>query len=205
MKRTSSIFFVFMIVCAIIASLIGTNIIYSAKNEAPVVVVTKPLPAFKKIEESDVTVKEIPVKAIHADTFKDPKEVIGKYTSVRIEGDFTQMRKNHLVNQASSLAGLLRSYEQANLVAVSIPMNPNDMGQQIQAGDRVHLLGVFREGQNIVQGRYVARDVAVLFVENKENQAPKITVAIPDASFPDIGKALESGSVRIAIQSGKEK
>ena len=143
-----------IIALAIILGVLSVGLLYyyiEVINAAPtekvelsnVVVAVSSIPEHVKITSEMVTIKSLPVEAVHPDAAKTIEEVVGFTTKVEIYND-EQLLKSKVATNTENVTLSYRIPE--NMRAITIPMNEiSGVAGYIEKGDKIDILVTYND------------------------------------------------------------
>lgn len=199
-RKKSSYLLLFSLLLGLIVAMQINQIKEEAKQETEVVILKSDitLEPYSLLTKDMVELSAIPTKAVLPGTFSTLEEVVGKYSVTKILPG-TPIRSGLLLQEQSSLSGVLRSLQDGKLIGISIPLDKNDIGAEIQPQDRIHLAGVFSIGNGQVMTKYVAENALVLAKDVAKDGSAKIYLAIRKEDFLDVTQSIETGRIRAGV------
>ncbi|GIM48448.1 hypothetical protein DNHGIG_39970 [Collibacillus ludicampi] len=199
--KKSTIFYLAAVGTGLAAAFMSVSFVSSAKQETKVVMTKTNIPAYTKITANDVELVSISKKDVQSDTFTKLEDVVGKYTSMALQSG-TQMRQGEIVTGVDRPAGLLASRQDPSLVMIAVPLQKNDLGNGIQPGDHVNLVGLIKKQQDVEITEVKDRPVVKVEEGDKNsNQGPNLWILVPEEQSNSLQKAIVNGVVRVELLS----
>lgn len=200
--KTSTWFYLLALVCALVAALVAASFLSAAKQETQIIVAAKSLPAYTQITEADVVTVTVPEKGLPADVYKDPQDVIGRYTGMSVQQD-APFRQGQIVHGMDRPAGLVAEKSEIRPhVMVSVPLQKTDLGKGIRPGDHVNIVGIVKKEKEGTVEIHTINNVEVAMLDDTDknaNNGPSIWVLVPAQHTVELHKALAMGTIRCEL------
>lgn len=206
-KRNSGTAFLLVgAILAVVAAFLAVSLVRNFNETDRVVIAVRDIQPFQQITADDVQIAEVPKIVIHANTVRDPKEVIGFYTKDTIyKGNMIDRRSlAQAKGEQSMLAAQLDTLRDPTIRAFAIPFDASTaVGGEIQPGDRVDIVAQVRiDAGNGIQmgvGKVIAAAVQVLKVSYTGDGKGNLIVALTPTEIENITFAMTSGQLRFAL------
>ncbi len=214
-----------MIVIALILGLIAATGIWQYLNKTQqkvkeltvtrsVVIAAKQIPAGKKIEETDLAIKELPAQAVPKDYPSSIDSLKGRLVMSTIQADEV-ITENRLVGEGA--AGGLPVVIPPGQRAITIRVNEVvGVGGFINPGDRVDILSVLKRSEDQTFSKTILQNVLVIAVGDKifdpgvfSDPQPKVvsqvTFALSPKNVEKLALASETGQIHLVLRPHDEK
>ena len=216
---------VVMIIIAVVLGLIAAIGIWQYLNKTQqqvkeltvtraVVVASKQIPAGKKLEESDLTIKQLPAQAVPKDYPSSIETLKGRLVMSTIDVDEV-ITESRLVGQGA--AGGLPVVIPPGQRAITIRVNEVvGVGGFINPGDHVDILSVMKRSEDQTFSKTILQNVLVIAVGDKiydpsvySDPQPKIVAQVTFALSPQnaekLALASETGQLHLILRPHSEK
>lgn len=172
---------IIVVALATVTFILTAGFLVSARRTVPVVVAARPLAVGTRLQAEDVTVRQIPARAVLPGAFSDVQDVLGRVvTAQRLPGDqitttvlgekaisalAASLAPDHVamavrVTRAQALAGLLRPGDRVTVIGI---IDPSDLNLLNPIGGLV-ATGETGSERLSPAARIVLRGIRVLFV-----------------------------------------
>lgn len=195
-KRAGTAYLAAAVVLAGLASAVAAQALASAARTAPVAVARAEIPAYSRVAESQLEVRQIPAGAVPPDALRSAREAAGRWTRAAIlPGEV--VRAGHLAAAAGNTPLGVRLAERGDpgLRAFALPVIPGLGGSLPRAGDEVDVLAVLKSGEQpaavtLLQG------VPVL----DALEGPVLVLLVTPQQAQDILAASAAGQVAVTVR-----
>ncbi len=214
-----------MIVIAVVLGLIAAIGIWQYLNKTQqqvkeltvtraVVVASKQIPAGKKIEESDLAIKQLPAQAVPKNYPSSIETLKGRLVMGTIEADEV-ITEGRLVGEGA--AGGLPVVIPPGQRAITIMVNDVvGVGGFISPGDRVDILSILKRSDELTLSKTILQNVLVIAVGDKiydpntfsdpqPKVVPQVTFALSPKDAEKLALASETGQIHLILRPHNEK
>lgn len=161
------------LVAAVLAATGHIKYLNDLQETVRVVVVTKEVEAFQMLDQSNMTLREMPASAVGSGAIIRLEDAMGQYTrGLLVAGDI--VRRAHLVEASGgALAARLTTTGDRSARAMAVRVSAETgVANTLQAGDKVDLLvAVQVERSNGTAAKIIAQGVPVIFTSFGKDEA----------------------------------
>lgn len=200
-KRKSGIVFLLVAVaCGLVAAVLTGTVLLSYTRTVDVLVVTKDIGPFERLDRSVIGVVSMPAVAVPSDAVLRLEEVDGRYPRFGLARE-TVIRHSHIAQwvQGGPLSAMLTHTEEPDKRAFAIPFSGIiSVGGTIGREDRIDLIASLTIGEGNVKestSKVIARNVRVLNVVSEGQGVPSIIVVVTPEQAEELVFLLENGKV----------